>query len=422
MTWKKVKIKDIFDFEKWPLQSSKNNPWKYDFITASSERKTHDTFSHEWEHLIFAMAASGSLWRTHYVNWKFISSDLCFILTPKERNSINMKFYHIYFNLIKKDIVSKTATWSAKIAINQNNFWNYEIIVWDIKEQDRIFDKINSLAPNIEKLLNILEDQDLVKRLRQSILQDAIQGKLVPQDPNDEPASELLKRIKAEKEQLIKEKKIKKPKDLAPITDDEIPFTLPKGWEWVRLGEISYLITDGTHHTPTYVDNWIPFLSVKDVAHGSINFSNTRFISEQEHKELIKRCNPEFWDILLTKVWTTWIAKIIDTKKEFSIFVSIALIKFFKNEIYGKYLEHLINSPYVKNLSEKWTEWVWNKNLVLRKIVDFVLPLPPLAEQHRIVAKVDELMKFCDWLEKQITEAKENGEKLMESVLGEVFR
>ena len=105
-----------------------------------------------------------------------------------------------------------------------------------------------------------------VQKLRELILQLAVMGKLVPQDKNDEPASILLEKIKAEKAKLVKDKKIKKSKPLTPITDDEIPYNLPIGWEWVRLDDITLLITDGAHHTPTYTFSGVPFLSVKDIS------------------------------------------------------------------------------------------------------------------------------------------------------------
>src|SRR5699024_5887305 len=130
----------------------------------------------------------------------------------------------------------------------------------------------------------------------------AVKGKLVPQDDSDEPASLLLERIREEKDRLVKEKKIKKEKPLPEIGEDEIPYELPKGWEWVRLNNICSLITDGTHSTPKYTEYGVPFLSVKDLSKGFIDFSNTRFISEEEHTQLIKSCNPQYGDILLTKV------------------------------------------------------------------------------------------------------------------------
>jgi type I restriction enzyme, S subunit len=117
-----------------------------------------------------------------------------------------------------------------------------------------------------------------VKKLRELILQLAVQGKLVPQDPEDEPASILLEKIKSDKEKLIQEKKIRRAESLPPIGVDEIPFALPINWEWVRLDSICQQITDGAHHTPTYTATGIPFLSVKDISSGKIDLTNVRYI------------------------------------------------------------------------------------------------------------------------------------------------
>ena len=196
---------------------------------------------------------------------------------------------------------------------------------------------------------------------------------------------------------------------------------LPNGWEWVRLGNICFLISDGVHHTPKYEDEGVRFHSVKDVSGGVINFSNTRFISEKAHSELCKRCKPEFGDILLTKVGTTGIAVNIDKHEEFSIFVSLALLKFSQSNLNKFYLCHLINSPFVKKQFADNTQGIGNKNLVLRLINQFVVPIPPLAEQHRIVAKVDELMSVCDQLEEQLKTSQNKATELLESVLAEMI-
>mgnify|MGYP002624898907 CR=1 FL=1 len=187
MSWIKEPIKNLFNIEKWSLQSSKNIPWEYDFITAAADWKTNQTYDHECEALVFACAASWSLWRTHYVNWKFIASDLCFILTPKDWKKINMKFYHTYFNSIRKDIVKKTATWSAKLAINRKNFGNYEIVYWNIDDQNKAQTLFWKYLPFQNELsANVDESKELVNKLRQSILQDAIKWKLIEQNPADE--------------------------------------------------------------------------------------------------------------------------------------------------------------------------------------------------------------------------------------------
>jgi len=255
--------------------------------------------------------------------------------------------------------------------------------------------------------------------LRKSILTLAVQGKLVPQDPDDEPAAELLRRIDSEKEALIKGKKIRRQEVPGPIRDEDIPFAIPDGWEWRRLADVCFLITDGAHHTPAYQDTGVPFLSVKDVSGGQIDFSRTRFISEEQHRELCKRCRPEFGDILLTKVGTTGIAVTIEEKREFSIFVSLALLKFSQPNLDRLYLKHLINSPFVRQQSAENTQGIGNKNLVLRLINQFTVPIPPLAEQRRIVAKVDQLMALVDQLETQLSEAKIKSAALLDAVIHE---
>ena len=252
----------------------------------------------------------------------------------------------------------------------------------------------------IERYFDIaIKSPEGIKKLREMILSLAMQGKLVPQDSNDPPASELLKEIEVEKKKLIKEGKIKKQEPLPPIKPEEVPYALPAGWEWVRLGTVCTLITDGTHLTPKYIERGIPFISVKNLSSGELSFEDTKFISLDEHVELSKRCKPEQNDILLTKIGTTGIAVTVNADKEFSIFVSVALLKFINQKVYPYFLENLINSPLVRKYSKDGTEGVGNKNLVLRKIRDFIIPLPPLAEQKRIVARVDALMALCDKLE-----------------------
>lgn len=241
------------------------------------------------------------------------------------------------------------------------------------------------------------------QELKGLILQLAIQGKLTAnwrkENLDIEPASELLKKIDKEKAQLINEKKIRNEKDLIPITKDEIPFLLPKKWAWCRMLDFCYLITDGAHHTPKYVDDGIPFLSVKNLSKGFLDFSDTKFVEKETHEELIKRCNPEYNDILLTKIGTTGIAKVIDTKIDFSIFVSVALLKISKNNLYPYYIESCINSPFIKKQSSDGTEGVGNKNLVLRKIKNFLVPLPPFEEQQEIVRVIELLFKEVEQLE-----------------------
>ncbi|MBY7950966.1 restriction endonuclease subunit S [Vibrio fluvialis] len=244
-----------------------------------------------------------------------------------------------------------------------------------------------------------------VKKLRDLILELAVRGKLVPQDPNDEPASVLLERIASEKAQLIKDKKIKKPKKLLALNDEDIPFGLPEGWEWSQVNELAKVVTDGVHHTPKYLDNGVPFISVKDIDGKSISFDDCKYISQEQHEEINQRCNPEKGDILLCRIGTLGRATIVDTEKAFSLFVSVGLLKFFNEQLLPEYLHTVFHSPLLlRQYDEIKAGGSHTNKLNLGDIPRLKIPVAPLQEQHRIVAKVDELMALCDQLEQQ-TEA-----------------
>ena len=309
------------------------------------------------------------------------------------------------------DAVINAVTYGVKMPrVGTETMTELLVPIPPISEQKRIVEKLNEVTPLIENYAESYVRVTVLNRkfpelLKRSILQEAIQGKLVPQDPTDEPASVLLERIRAEKQKLIAEGKIKKDKHESVIfrrdnshyekldriercIDDEIPFDIPDSWAYCRLGTILHKLTDGTHSRPKYVDSGIPFISVKDVSSGTLDFSNCKFITEEEHNELYKRCNPEYGDILLTKVGTTGIPVIVDTTDEFSVFVSVALLKFNQKLLHNEYLIHLINSPLVQRQAEENTRGVGNKNWVMRDISNTLIAIPPLAEQIRIVEKL----------------------------------
>ena len=256
-------IEDLFDFEKGTLQSSKCTPGKYTFITAAEEWKTHESYTHDCEALVFAMAASGSLGRTHYVNGKFISSDLCFILTPKKGLKLDLLFYYRLFNFLRRDIVKKTATGTSKLAINQTNFGAYRLPFFEYEHQLCFRAKIESMANINDEFFGQISDHlSFLNQLRQAILQEAVEGRLTTKWRDKHPdlisgdnhASKLLEKIKAEKDRLIKERNTStklsarimkdasraqsRGKPLAPIADAERPFDLPDGWVWSKLGDV----------------------------------------------------------------------------------------------------------------------------------------------------------------------------------------
>ena len=242
------------------------------------------------------------------------------------------------------------------------------------------------------------------KKLRQKILDLAIRGKLVPQDSNDEPASVLLERIKAEKERLIKEGKIKRSKKSAKTSDTpHYPYLLPKGWVWTILPELCIIpITDGTHQTPTYTDkeHGIPFISSKDVTSQRINWDNVKYITKELHEELYRRIAPQKDDILLAKNGTTGVAAIVEDSRVFDIYVTLAVIRPSQN-IYPRYLYQVINSNFCKEQFNNHLTGIGLPNLHLVDIKKTIIPLPPFAEQQRIVAEIEKWFALIDQIEQE---------------------
>ena len=241
-----------------------------------------------------------------------------------------------------------------------------------------------------------------IKKLRELILELAVRGKLVPQDPNDEPASVLLERIAAEKAQLVKDKKIKKPKALPEISEEEKPFELPQGWEFSRLGVTLTKITDGTHHSPPNSDTGdYLYISAKNIKNNGVQLSNASYITKEHHDEIYARCDPEFGDLLYIKDGaTTGIVTINQLEKPFSMLSSVALLKC-SNYILNKYLLIALRSPFFYQEMRAGMTGVAITRVTLKKLDNAFIPIPALEEQHRIVAKVDELMGLCDALEAQ---------------------
>ena len=263
------------------------------------------------------------------------------------------------------------------------------------------------------------------KALRQKILDLVIRGKLVPQDPNDEPAEVLLERIRVQKQQMLKEGKLKK-KDIKNDTiifkgednlhyekfqdgtvkciEDEIPFELPEGWCWSRLQSITSILTDGTHKTPQYSDAGYIFLSSKNVTSGKIDWDNIMYIPEVLHRELYTRLAPKAGDILLAKNGTTGVAAIVDREEVFDIYVSLALIRIVDNIVNPLYVLRAIESSFIQNYFNSSLKGIGVPNLHLEHIRKTLIPIPPCTEQDRIILRADTFLSLVEQIATDETE------------------
>jgi len=280
-----------------------------------------------------------------------------------------------------------------------------------VSEIQKIFYQIN--------LIEIYQTdlQTATTQAKSKILDLAIRGKLVQQDPADEPASVMLEKLRAEKEAKIASGEMKRGKNDSYIyrnptdncyyqkyTDgceenisDEIPFDVPAGWAWCKLPEVCRKpITDGTHNSPSNsASGDFLYITAKNIKNLAICLDDATYISKEIHESIYSRCSPELNDILLTKDGTIGEVAVNNLNYPFSMLSSIALIKP-SNEILSWFLAYILISDLLQNKMKKEAKGSALKRIILAQINDFLIPLPPLAEQQRIVTKIEELFAQFD--------------------------
>ncbi|HGS5726269.1 TPA: restriction endonuclease subunit S [Vibrio parahaemolyticus] len=279
---------------------------------------------------------------------------------------------------------------------------------------------MQSWARISEHFDTLFTTEESIDQLKQTILQLAVMGKLVPQDPNDEPASELLKRIAEEKAQLVKEKKIKKQKALPPISEDEKPFELPSGWEWCRLLEvidperdISYGIIK-LEAEPEI--GGVPTLRCSDVKPGYIDLSGVRNVVEGI-EEQYKRTRLQGGEVLLNIRGTLGgVALVPDSLNGYNIAREVAMLAVNK-AILGEYLRNLILSPFFWLMIESNLKGIAYKGLNLSLLREFVIPLPPKNQQISIVSVTSSMTLVCDQLKQRLRNSQKTQLHLTDAIV-----
>ena len=279
-----------------------------------------------------------------------------------------------------------------------------------LSEQKRIVSKIKESEPLMEKYADVEKYLDKLNtefpdQLRKSILQEAVQGKLVPQDHTDEPVSVLLERIRAEKQHLVKEGKIKKDKHESVIfrrdnshyekrgseevcIDDEIPFEIPENWCWARMG--SYLdVRDGTHDTPKYVLEGIPLVTSKNLCNGKIDFSTAKFISREDHLAISLRSKVDAGDIMYAMIGSIGNPVLYNGNAEFSI-KNMALFKKIANGLDMEYVYWFLYLS--QDTMKKFASGGVQSFVSLGYLRNYWIPVPPIQEQHRIVTAIKQIL------------------------------
>ena len=425
--WKKVKIGDICKIVKGTTGIASAEPGQYPLVVTAEERKTCSTYQFDCEAVCIPLVSSSghgkkSLKNVHYQSGKFALGTILCAVIPNNPQELDARYLHQYLQFYKDIILVPLMKGAANVSLSMKDILAVEFPLPPIERQRELSNLFVSLQEKQKELSAEYEKQtDYAKLLRQNILQEAIEGKLTAAWRKQNPIQKGNPDYDAEAlfEQIQKERiNEKKQKELSPITDEEKPFEIPEGWKWVRLGEICKKITDGTHKTPKYTNSGIKFVSAKDIYNKELDFSHCKYISESEHKELYKRCNTELNDLLISKSGSIGTVVLNNVTFEFSLFESLALIKYTQSELVPKFMKFAVQ--YIcNNLTISDIKGVCVKHLHLNVLSGQTLGLPPLAEQKEIVNKVETLLTKVKNIENQIQDRKSLSDKLIFGILKE---
>lgn len=311
--------------------------------------------------------------------------------------------------------------------LDEDVFLNYEVNLPDLNEQENLVVSIDSIREKISSLENELTHQlTQLENLNQAILQEAVQGKLVKQDPKDEPASELLKRIKAEKATLRQAQgKGKKEKPLPPIKPEEIPFEIPENWVWCRLGEICEIkggkrVRNGYKLLRTPTEHI--YIRVTDMKNGSISNNDIHYIDEKMF-EAIKQYTISKNDLYITIAGTIGEVGEVPEMFDGANLTENAAKFVFNNELISRsWLRNILSSKHSQlQFLDKTKKVTAQPKLALTRIATTLIPLPPLSEQKRIVAEIEKQFAKTKQLKEHIIANQQATEQLLKALLHQAF-
>jgi type I restriction enzyme S subunit len=416
----KYKLSDICTITKGETGIMKAIPGKYTMITLGEDNKTHNEFQFDAKAVIVPLISSTghghkSMKRVKYYEGKFALGNILSAVIPKDETKVNAKYLHIYLHENRDRLLVPLMKGAANVSLPITRLENVEVIIPAIKRQLEIVELEKTISNKNNQLENLFTTQtQLLSKLRQSILQSAIQGKLTAawreQNPNTESAAELLKRIKAEGVKAGKHEsaKRKKEKSFAPVAENEVPFELPDGWVWCRFLD---LVTYNKGKKPSSLlansekDFTIPYIDIAAFEKNKIsNYTNDK-----------KAVFCDIENILM--VWDG--ARMGLVGKGVKGAVGSTLIKIEVIECAVDYIFILLQSYFSFFNSNPKQAGLPHMNGEL--LDNLVIALPPLAEQQAIVSKVEALMGKCSQLQGEIECLRGHSKELLKVLFSEVF-
>ena len=427
--WQKVTLDKLCFFEKGKTGLAKAIPGDYPLVTTSAERKTNDSYQFDTKAVCIPLVSStghghASLNYVHYQEGKFALGTILVALIPKDETILNAQFLHLYLSRLKDIILVPLMSGAANVSLSISKIKTVEIPLPPIDEQLKIVELFKNLVNENNELVEEINTQSsLLKQLKQTILQEAIEGKLTEKwrvkNPDIGTAKELLEQIKTEKEKLIKEKKIRPSKPLSPINEDEIPFDIPPSWEWCRLGDIANGFQYGTS-TKSKINGRVPVLRMGNIQNGRVLLEELVYTDNESE---IEKYSIEYNDLLFNRTNSRELVgkTAIYSFQEKAIYAGY-LIKYSMILSNSHYINYVMNSPFHYQWCAKVrSDAIGQSNINATKLQSYIVPLPPLEEQKEIVATIEKLFTLCNELESEINQNKTTVDNLMVTVLKEAF-
>lgn len=417
----RYRLGDICTITKGATGIMKAVPGEYTMVALGEANKTHNEFQFDAKAVIIPLVSStghghASMKRVKYQEGKFALGNILCAVIPKDENFVLAKYLQIYLHWNREELLVSQMKGMANVSLPMNRIADVEVIVPSMEEQRHIVELEAKLVEREYEADILFADQlTQIESLNQAILQEAVQGKLVPQDPNDEPASELLKLIKAEKE-----KSGKKEKPLPPIKPEEIPFEIPESWVWCRLGEvIEYTVNLDIqkHLSPDTIINYVDIDAIDNQ-----NFV-VREAKQKTVRELSTRARrvlkPNFIAYSTVRPYLKNIAIIEDELENYIGSTGFNVFKTLNMEL--KYAFYYLLTPYVNNSFKDLMVGFNSPSITNDQFEKSLFPLPPHTEQKRIVAEIENQFTKTKQLKEHIISNQQATEQLLKALLHEAF-
>lgn len=415
----KYRLGDICTITKGATGIMKAIPGPYTMIALGETDKTHIEYQFDTKAVIIPLVSStghghASMKRVKYCEGKFALGNILCAVIPNDEGFVLAKYLHIYLHWNREELLVSQMKGMANVSLPMNRIADVMVTIPSIDKQKEIIELEKQLVEKEIEADNLFADQlAQLENLNQAILQEAVQGNLVKQDPKDEPASELLKRIKAEKA-----KSGKKEKPLPPIKPEEIPFEIPENWVWCRLGEIADSTSGGTpdRSIPTYWNGSISWLKSGELKDGLIQIESEEKITEDGFKNSSAKLFPK--GTLLIALYGATAGKL--GILNFESTTNQAICGFFENQFYlTKYLFYYLWAVRNKIVEDSWGQA--QPNISQSYLKNLLFAFPPLLEQKRIVAEIEKQLTKTKKLKEHIIANQQATEQLLKALLHQAF-